>query len=114
MYKPGPDNKAVDALSRVSETAELQTFISFPRWDEGTQPGFTYERGVLYYEDRLVISAQSSVIPKLLEEFHSSPMGGHSGFYRTYRRMAANGYWVGMKGRIQEFVQSCDVCQRQN
>ncbi|MCH86608.1 hypothetical protein A2U01_0007467, partial [Trifolium medium] len=29
------------------------------------------------------------------------------------RRMAANVYWVGMKSAIQEYVRSCDVCQRQ-
>ncbi|PNX96070.1 retrotransposon-related protein [Trifolium pratense] len=47
------------------------------------------------------------------EEFHSTPRGGHSGFYKTYRRVAANVYWVGMKSKIQGFVRSCDVCQRQ-
>lgn len=52
------------------------------------------------------------MIPTLLKEFHSTPQGGHSGFYKTYRRLAANVYWVGMKGVVQEFVRSCDVCQR--
>ncbi|GAU44212.1 hypothetical protein TSUD_370750 [Trifolium subterraneum] len=39
--------------------------------------------------------------------------GGHSGFYKTYRRLAANVYWVGMKNTVQEFVKACDTCQRQ-
>ncbi|PNY00986.1 hypothetical protein L195_g024273 [Trifolium pratense] len=53
------------------------------------------------------------MITTLLKEFHSTPQGGHSGFYKTYRRLAANVYWIGMKGTMQEFVRSCDVCQRQ-
>jgi hypothetical protein len=48
-----------------------------------------------------------------LKEFHETSQGGHSGFYRTYRRLAANVYWVGMKNAVQEFVRGCDVCQRQ-
>ncbi|PNY16120.1 (-)-germacrene D synthase-like protein [Trifolium pratense] len=39
--------------------------------------------------------------------------GGHSGFYRTYRCLAANVYWIGMKTAVQEYVKSCDICQRQ-
>ncbi|XP_057432432.1 uncharacterized protein LOC130725200 [Lotus japonicus] len=45
-------------------------------------------------------------------EFHNSPQGVHSGFLRTYRRVAANLYWQGMKNTIQDYVKSCDVCQR--
>ncbi|XP_050915888.1 uncharacterized protein LOC127130982 [Lathyrus oleraceus] len=48
-----------------------------------------------------------------LHEFHSSSTGDHSGFLRTYRRLAGNLYWVGMRKSVQTFVQSCDVCQRQ-
>lgn len=49
----------------------------------------------------------------MLQEFHTTPQGGHSGFYRTYRRLAANVYWIGMKNSVQQFVKGCDVCQRQ-
>jgi hypothetical protein len=41
-----------------------------------------------------------------------TPQGGNSGFYRTYRRIAANVYRIGMKGRVQEYVKECDVRQR--
>ncbi|PNX84743.1 Ty3/gypsy retrotransposon protein, partial [Trifolium pratense] len=39
-----------------------------------------------YHYGRLVISSKSPSIPMLLEEYHSTPSGGHSGFLRTYRR----------------------------
>lgn len=138
VYKPGATNGGADALSRMYETGELHSLISYPVWSDGGQlmeevhqdealatiiaalkanttskPGFSYREGVLYYEGRLVISAQSMWIPKLFHEFHATPQGGHSGFYRTYRKLAANIYWIGMKRAVQEYVRSCDVCQRQ-
>lgn len=39
-------------------------------------------------------------------------MGGHSGFFRTYKRLAAVLLWDGMKRDIQRFVAECDACQR--
>jgi len=60
-----------------------------------------------------VLSENSAWIPKLLEEYHSTPQGRHSRYYRTYQRMAANLYWRGMKRKVQEYVCSCDTCQRQ-
>ncbi|GAU48361.1 hypothetical protein TSUD_282420 [Trifolium subterraneum] len=98
VYKPGKLNRGADALSRVQK---------------GAKPGFEFKQGVLLYDGRLVISSKSVLIPTLLKEFHETSQGGHSGFYRTYRRLAANVYWVGMKNVVQEFVRSCDVCQRQ-
>nr|GEU31312.1 transposon Tf2-1 polyprotein [Tanacetum cinerariifolium] len=49
------------------------------------------------------------VLYALLDEFHSSPNGGHSGFYRTYRRLASRIYWLGMTKSVREFVRVCDT-----
>ncbi|XP_057438197.1 transposon Tf2-1 polyprotein isoform X1 [Lotus japonicus] len=137
-YKSGLENKAADALSRCFDDVELHSLISFPLWqdrkklldelahdsyiqnltvevqkDPHSKPGFVLQQGVLLYQGRLVLSPQSPSIPWLLAEFHGSPTGGHSGFYRTYRRLAESLYWVGMQKRVRDFVRECDVCQRQ-
>lgn len=54
----------------------------------------------------------SSRIHKLLEEFHFSPIGGHSGYIYTYKRLSENIYWEGMKRDVQDFVARCDICQK--
>jgi len=59
------------------------------------------------------MSSKSAYIPLILQELHSTLVGGHSGFLRTYRRVAGNLFWIGMKNYVHEFVRSCDVCQRQ-
>ncbi|PNX93254.1 Ty3/gypsy retrotransposon protein, partial [Trifolium pratense] len=137
VYKPGRLNSGADALSRVNEGGLCQITSSLQWVDELTlryevhqdsqlkqildeiqkdaeaRPGYVYKNGVLLYEGRLVIPANSSMIPMLLTEFHTTPQGGHSGFYKTYRRIAANVYWIGMKNTVQDFVKACDICQRQ-
>ncbi|GAU16969.1 hypothetical protein TSUD_37270 [Trifolium subterraneum] len=138
IYKPGNLNRGADALSRIHEGGELCQLVSRVQWkdekllrtevqqdhqlqhviqelqkDSNSWLGYEYKHGVLLYEGRLLLSAKSSMIPLLLTEFHATPQGGHSGFYRTYIRLAANVYWVGMKSTVQEFVKACDTCQRQ-
>jgi hypothetical protein len=137
VYKQGRLNKGADALSRMHEGAALQAMSSFVKWGQEEQvqkevmedeklkkimvglqenadawPGYENRQGTLLYHGRLVLSNTSSLIPTILEEFHSTPQAGHSGFYKTYRRIAANVYWIGMKNTIQNFVKSCDTCQR--
>lgn len=55
--------------------------------------------------------ASSACLTKLLEEFHASPTGEHSGIYRTYRRMAQSLFWPKMKAAITAYVASCHICQ---
>lgn len=137
-YKPGLENKAADALSRCYDDCELAVMAYSPVWigrqqllkdvenDVSVQellkkvvenpdkyPGFVIHQGVLLYQDRLVIGKNSSMIPQLLKECHETPMGGHSGFLRTYKRVAENLYWIGMQKTVRDYVRACDVCQRQ-
>jgi hypothetical protein len=111
-YRPGLENKAADALSRCYDEGEFKTLISYPVWTDkqkllaeivndpyiiklkqevqsapGTKPDFEVKQDILLYQNRLVISPKSPSIPWLLEEFHCTPTGGHSGFLRTYRRL---------------------------
>ncbi|MCH83131.1 RNA-directed DNA polymerase (Reverse transcriptase) [Trifolium medium] len=91
-------------VEEVHQDYRLKDIITDLQHDVSTHPRFSYHQGVLFYEGRLVMSNQSPLIPQMLQEFHTTPQGGHSGFLRTYRRIAANLYWIGMKNTVQEFV----------
>ncbi|KAL0561485.1 hypothetical protein IC582_001913 [Cucumis melo] len=127
VYKPGLENKAADALSRrppylvdlqvikekVEKDEKLKKVIAnLNEEDEAQTSKFTLKNGHLHYKNRLVISKTSSLIPAMLNTFHDSVVGGHSGFLRTYKRLASELYWEGMKSDVKKHCESCITCQR--
>ncbi|CAI7905246.1 unnamed protein product [Closterium sp. NIES-54] len=48
----------------------------------------------------------------LLEEFHDVPYAGHFGSNKTLAGIAKYYYWPEMAADVQQFVTSCDTCQR--
>jgi hypothetical protein len=68
--------------------------------------------GLLYHEGRVVIPKNSPRIAWLLHEFHDTAVGGHSGFLRTYKKVSSLVYWEGMRKKIKEYVEACEVCQQ--
>jgi hypothetical protein len=45
-------------------------------------------------------------------ELHTSPVGGHSGFLKTYHRVKKDFFWDGLKTNVQRFVVECVVFQQ--
>ena len=74
---------------------------------------FTLQHGIIIYKGRIWVSGNRSMKFKILESLHSSPLGGHSGFPVTYRRIKNLFTWPGQKGRIiKQFVAQCSICQQ--
>jgi hypothetical protein len=48
----------------------------------------------------------------ILQEFHEQPIGWHSGINRTFERIKLHTFWPGMKQEIEDYIKSCDVCQK--
>ena len=74
--------------------------------------GFELRQGRLLYKQHMVLAKHSPRIPFILKEFHDTAAGGHSGFFRTYKRISALLFWEGMKKDIQQYVPACQTCQR--
>lgn len=94
VYKSGLDNRGVDTLFRMHDITELQPIVYYPEWlgsqtnsDEVHQndklegiiddlqqrksvhSGFPLWKGILLYEERLVV-AYYDCIPILMQELH--------------------------------------------
>jgi hypothetical protein len=48
----------------------------------------------------------------VLEYFHDSPLSCLLGTFKTFRRIAANFWWPGMRNEIFLYVRKCEACQR--
>uniref|UniRef100_A0ABD2WZD5 RNA-directed DNA polymerase n=1 Tax=Trichogramma kaykai TaxID=54128 RepID=A0ABD2WZD5_9HYME len=59
---------------------------------------------------RLIVPAEHR--PRVLQEAHDEPSAGHLGQGKTYDRVARQYYWPGVWHDVQNYVSSCDVCQR--
>lgn len=137
VYKLGRANVAADSLSRLHEEGMIVA-LSISVWEETdllgkslledpmlshlmeelkndpmSHLGFVLRGDLLFYKQRLVVSARSKWVATLIREFHDTFVGGHSGAFRTYRRVAENVYWSGMKKDIYRYVAKFEVCQRQ-
>lgn len=137
QYKKGSANAAADALSRkpnevhhVLVVSSLQpswlskvvsSYTSDPKAQQLLQqlsispdshPAFKLKNGLLLYKNRLWLGHDIGLHSKVFQAFHSSPVGGHSGFPVTYRRIKSLFSWIGMKAFVKDQVQGCQICQQ--
>jgi hypothetical protein len=110
-YKKGKENKVADALSRVKYALQtLATTAAVPVWIKEVvnsykqdkkcsdliaelaiaptgHPPYTLTSGVLRYKGKILIGNNTDLRNSLLQAFHTSELGGHSGERATYHRL---------------------------
>jgi hypothetical protein len=135
-YKQGKLNKVADALSRATHSTQLMVVTTIvPSWinqvlqsyeqdphcsdmitkltiDPQAIPNMSFSKGLLRYKGRMYIGSNGNLQQNLLESFHNSALGGHSGERATYQRLKLHFYWPRMKQLVTEFVKICPVCQK--
>ena len=67
---------------------------------------------MIWYKDHLYIGKSSQLKKNVLFELHSSQIGGHSGFLKTYHRVKKELFWDGIETDVQKFVTECLVFQQ--
>lgn len=135
-YRKGSTNSAADALSRKEKSDDSQIVAisaCTPTWlqavTEGyikdsfssqllaelavspsARPHFSLQQGIIRYKGRIWIGDNPSLQQQLINEMHSKPIGGHSGFPVTYRRMKQLFAWKGMKEAVKTQLKQCQIC----
>eukprot|EP01018_Ginkgo_biloba_P002742 Gb_11032 [translate_table: standard] len=132
VYKKGKENIVADALSRKKEEFTLCSMsLVVPSWleearqewqeDPSLRPkiqdlqggkdlgDFTWKSNTLFFKGRIYLSSHSKLKRKILEESHTVPTAGHSGFLKIYQRVKQSFYWEGLKKDTKQFVVECEV-----
>jgi hypothetical protein len=136
VYRSGSTNLAADALSRCpaphailavsschpewidrvkqgyTEDAEAQRL--FKLWNEAGQlpPAYSIKDGLIRFKGRVWLGSNSLAHNHVIQAFHDSGVGGHSGFHATYYRLRQLFSWPKMKEDIMKFIKGCSVCQQ--
>lgn len=135
VYKKGSDNSAADALSRKPHVEHdlLAMSEAVPSWvsaivasyegdefanriiaqlaiDSAVVPHFTFTNGLLRFKNRIWVGSDTDLRIKLMQQFHSAPLGGHSGIPVTLSRLKKHFAWKFMKRDVHAFVSSCQIC----
>ena len=70
------------------------------------------ERGVLWFEDRLVVPNDRELRNQTLDEAHSSKLSIYPGNSKIYQDLKTHFWWTKMKREITAYVARCDNCSR--
>lgn len=96
-----------DWEEEIKSCPELQELMQKVVLQPVEQQKYAIKHGFLYKGQGLVLPRKFSRNPTILAEFHISLQGGHSGFFKTYKRIAGVFYWIGMKQDIKNFIMQC-------
>ena len=69
-------------------------------------------KGILWFEDRLVIPKNHELRKQILDEAHLSKFSIHPGSTKMYQDLKQKFWWTRMKREIAKYVVECDTCQR--
>jgi hypothetical protein len=69
-------------------------------------------KGILWFEDRLVVPKDPELRKKILDEAHLSKFSMHPGSNKMYHDLRSLYWWTRMKREIAKYVFECDTCQR--
>ena len=135
-YRGGKENVAADGLSRITATQLLAMTVSevssslleqikqswtldpnvqqlLTQIQQGETPlHYSYSQGLLYRKGRLVVGRQKDLHSTIIQAFHDSSFGGHSGIAVTVKRVSALFCWKTLRKDVRNYVRVCQICQR--
>ena len=92
------------------------------KWDknkikqlEKESRNFETKDGILYKigsKERLLRVLKEDEIDSVIFMTHNHPTGGHFGKDATYNKINTRFWWKKMYGNIEEYIKTCDSCQR--
>lgn len=79
---------------------------------QATMDHITRRNDLIYYDDLLYIPDYEPLKVQLLSQSHDAKEVGHPGQAKTIEILQRNFYWPRMRAFVNDYVKSCDACQR--
>ncbi|QRV81327.1 Transposon Tf2-1 polyprotein [Ceratobasidium sp. AG-Ba] len=122
-FKGFKANIEIDIISMIRESLSddesLTTLIESTKKKEDLPPSirkqydkYEWKEDLLWYEGRIVIPENKEIRLAILEMHHDNPIAGHQGQARTLELISRRYYWPAMKQQVNQFVETCEICQR--
>ena len=96
----------------LAQDTQLNIIMQLCLQNSPPNPNYSVFDQFLYWKGHLILPKEHDLVQKIQYEFHSTLLSGHSGFTRTFHRIASQCYWCGMQKDIKEFVQKCIIYQQ--
>ena len=96
-----------DFLERVRKAAEKDE-----EYQKELSKDPTNKTGIVLFQKQLRIPLDQEIRKEILESEHDHPTAGHFGQKKTIELITRNFYWPKMEETINEYVRTCDACQR--
>jgi hypothetical protein len=87
---------------------EYQEWVSHP----ATKTERVIQDGLVYFRNPLCIPEDEPLCLQIVESEHDRHVAGHFGQKKTLELITWNFYWPNMEGWVNQYVHSCDDCQR--
>ena len=67
---------------------------------------------IIYYKYHIYLVPESTLKEKIMEAMHNTPLAGHPGYLKTYRKTRERLTWKGLKDDALKHVRECVTCQQ--
>jgi len=101
-----------EVVASYTDDTKAKDLLNHLAISPSDEPNYELHQGLLCHKGRLWISADKSLQQRIIQAFHSSAVGGHSGFSATYNRIKQLFSRTGLKSSVHQFVSSCLTCQQ--
>lgn len=130
-YRRGQENQRPHTLSHLGEFQMIALSLPVADWWEKLQvevredsfyqnisqqesrlQDFQMKDCVYILNGKIFLSTYSFLIPLVLKEFHSSPLGGYFEYEKTISKIRQTFHWAGLNRMVKEFIKTCVICQQ--